>query len=550
MLSPYNRLLNTNDIPTEEETLDVQTYCSEIETRREAIRKRLKELDIERAALTRDIDALEEQYSFKAHKSILSPIRRLPTELLQSIFSISSPKAPVLSCREAPLIYGHVCSRWRSVSLAMPELWATLHVVIPRPMPCPDSEPELLDRLTLAVTEWICRAQELPLDLRLVSNERRPEDASYAFSILCLVLLNYGRRLKGLRLDIPSFMMNCLIQLPLEELPLLASLEVSVSDYSAPPILSNTFVDVRSLPSLRKVSFNTFCVDLRTQLPLGQLTHLDLRCTDNWCSNTPELISVLGKCEQLVDCRVAAVDSQEDLEPFVCDGPVTLPKLQRLRISAFPYSVGGPVGILNLCDFFSNINTPLLEVLKVNINSRSFGYGPPSDEVFSCIQSLFERCLPPLHTLKLGFGLPRVVDPAEAIPQCLRRVPTLRKLVMEEDICPWDRNFNGAGHPRLSAQVLECLTITPDTATVCPVLEVLRLNDSFAFSEDAIHHMLKSRSEPQPASGIGALRDVSITTRRKLCEEISALPFVKLAYEPYYTNSRDYGRDWSDHWRY
>ncbi|KAJ7914591.1 hypothetical protein B0H13DRAFT_1611404 [Mycena leptocephala] len=63
------------------------------------------------------------------HKSLLSPVHRLPPDVLQEIFpaSLLKHRNPVTSTK-APLILGRICSAWRTLTLLTPVLWASLHL--------------------------------------------------------------------------------------------------------------------------------------------------------------------------------------------------------------------------------------------------------------------------------------------------------------------------------------------------------------------------------------------------------------------------------------
>lgn len=65
-------------------------------------------------------------------KSILSPIRRVPTDVLREIFQYCLPKAlsgapmSVSNADQAPLLLFQVCSKWRRTALGFPYLWRAL----------------------------------------------------------------------------------------------------------------------------------------------------------------------------------------------------------------------------------------------------------------------------------------------------------------------------------------------------------------------------------------------------------------------------------------
>lgn len=71
----------------------------------------------------------------KVLKSILSPFRRVPTDVLCEIFERCLPemstggKMNVLSNFDAPLLLCHVCSEWRRTALGFPPLWKSVALV-------------------------------------------------------------------------------------------------------------------------------------------------------------------------------------------------------------------------------------------------------------------------------------------------------------------------------------------------------------------------------------------------------------------------------------
>ncbi|KAJ7276743.1 hypothetical protein C8J57DRAFT_1583987, partial [Mycena rebaudengoi] len=67
--------------------------------------------------------------SLERYQTILSPIRRLPPEILGEIFTFhficgSSTSYP--SSKRAPWLLAQVCSHWRSVALGTPRMWSMI----------------------------------------------------------------------------------------------------------------------------------------------------------------------------------------------------------------------------------------------------------------------------------------------------------------------------------------------------------------------------------------------------------------------------------------
>ncbi|KAK7031834.1 ABC protein [Favolaschia claudopus] len=129
----YHRLLNSNDCPEDLQDLDVvesvmsqtESCLTRIESNITRLRARMKQLETQKAYLA--------EYLAK-NKAIVSPLRRLPPELLLEIFSWTLPSILTvrrhgsLNLAESPWALSRVCSRWRAVALSSPFLWSLIAV--------------------------------------------------------------------------------------------------------------------------------------------------------------------------------------------------------------------------------------------------------------------------------------------------------------------------------------------------------------------------------------------------------------------------------------
>ncbi|KAF7327020.1 hypothetical protein MKEN_00276900 [Mycena kentingensis (nom. inval.)] len=90
-------------------------------------------------------------------------IQTLPNELLCAIFAACLPAPPISpSPRTAPLLLAHVCSRWRDVAFAMPELWSSLIY-----------RTTAYDTSDALLHAWLRRAQSQPVLLAVEHGEHR-----------------------------------------------------------------------------------------------------------------------------------------------------------------------------------------------------------------------------------------------------------------------------------------------------------------------------------------------------------------------------------------
>ncbi|KAJ7607910.1 hypothetical protein FB45DRAFT_763762, partial [Roridomyces roridus] len=120
----HHTLLHSNEPPDSSEIPFIQSTSSRIDARLSVLDgeiARLKQFAAERAVLV----------SYGAQtKAALSPMRRMPNELLIEIFVLTVPSvksdgpwACTFSMRGSPWVLTHVCSRWRAVAISTPALW-------------------------------------------------------------------------------------------------------------------------------------------------------------------------------------------------------------------------------------------------------------------------------------------------------------------------------------------------------------------------------------------------------------------------------------------
>ncbi|KAJ6562564.1 hypothetical protein B0H19DRAFT_892918, partial [Mycena capillaripes] len=123
MFSPFAAQLGTNYCPKDAEILDIKTFLVEPTLQ-------LKRLDEKIADLQKAIDRLAAERNVlgafvEGHKAVISPVRRLPLDIIQEIFVACIPthRNCVMSTAEAPVLLGRICSSWRVISLSTPRLW-------------------------------------------------------------------------------------------------------------------------------------------------------------------------------------------------------------------------------------------------------------------------------------------------------------------------------------------------------------------------------------------------------------------------------------------
>ncbi|KAJ7842262.1 hypothetical protein B0H14DRAFT_2781441 [Mycena olivaceomarginata] len=120
----------TNDPPFEQEALEVQGIHDMTWRALRALEGQSPAVSVE-TRQCRDSESLRQ--TIELCRSILSPLRRIPPEILAHIFLLSLPSIsdtrnePWDICLErSPWVLTHVSRRWRAVALASPALWCRI----------------------------------------------------------------------------------------------------------------------------------------------------------------------------------------------------------------------------------------------------------------------------------------------------------------------------------------------------------------------------------------------------------------------------------------
>ncbi|KAF7296700.1 hypothetical protein HMN09_01079100 [Mycena chlorophos] len=313
--SPFASKLGTNYSPTQHEVAQLHALLAEpthrlqlLDAQIAQIQKTLDDAFVERERLAAYVDE---------YKALLSPIRRVPEDVLREIFVACLPtdRNCFMSATEPPLLLGRVCSQWRHIAQTTPALWARLHFVDPSATAkattpcCWQRSEQWLD----AALSWLKRSGQRPLSISLYGADKGlplPDDeaaekfvkrATYRF-IQALVPLS--RRWEQLQLVMPKANLSLLRPLRPADVPLLKSL-ILVDD----GINYNQFEDPNDWdegcrlallggPQLERFSVNSIGL-LTRRLPLKWANLLELRF-DGTHLDGDEMLTVLSQCPRLV----------------------------------------------------------------------------------------------------------------------------------------------------------------------------------------------------------------------------------------------------------
>ncbi|KAJ7498103.1 hypothetical protein B0H11DRAFT_1998689 [Mycena galericulata] len=127
-LARHSKLMNTNEPPDSPEQAYIRNIVSKtgphlacLDEEISRLKGQLQQLEQERATLF-DYD--------RQNTAILSPLRRIPPEVLREIFSwtLSSNLDEVINVKASPWVLTHINRRWRAVAISSASLWSLIYI--------------------------------------------------------------------------------------------------------------------------------------------------------------------------------------------------------------------------------------------------------------------------------------------------------------------------------------------------------------------------------------------------------------------------------------
>jgi len=397
-----------------------------IETEIHELQSRLEKLHGKQVAI---------KQALKTYNDILSPVRRLPLDVLCEIFTRCLPteRNPTMSAKDAPLLLMHVCKSWREATLSFPELWSTLHIPYTEGnpqlalfMPQYTIDPtvqlrsldEIMNQRRQIVRDWLNRSGNSPLSLS-ISYIRNVDDfpsgpsdtptQSHAGKMLSAISSSMDRW-KVLDFDMTTNIfheINHLASLNGSTFPWLQSLRV----FSRPinqemqefPLMKTLFL----APRLRRLALEGRIYGNAVIFP-PHLTDLYYDCDPRLSHE--DIMTLLRRCPSLVHCNIVGVACIYGQDSFqhtdlvhptlesLCllkDDPMSLkteelckhlhfPNLKWLRYSSEIVLVG----LSQPADVIRNSFAPLSLIQKTNIQRLSIQQrGIYSQDILKVLQA-------------------------------------------------------------------------------------------------------------------------------------------------------------------
>ncbi|KAF9065068.1 hypothetical protein BDP27DRAFT_1425134 [Rhodocollybia butyracea] len=454
--------------------LVAQKISSEPATEHAQSQARIAQLQLERDRLQADLEALRVE---------LSPIRRIPLEILSEIFVHCLPVPrrtgfSVATPSKAPLLLSQICRRWRSVAISIPKLWSSLSIQI---------KDRCYPNISLVQT-FLDRSLLHPFSFRLKESLVSNTDLSLTPAVFELLLKAYHRwqdveiRYSDWRIDDTS-----LLKIPASPPSTLESLTLERAYWS-----SNLLGSIRTLlsaPGLRKISWSGLLQPHSNPadiMPLELLREFSLPDPCNLLTKT-QFMRNLHRAPQLVSCTMTVLlviphlaDPHES-DDFVLpdkENPLVFSDLKKLDIT---------------CDtaveqIFDVLVLPSLKTLEIShldnavINAVMPAAESPRFWSMPSFKALHQRSCFSLHTLDLA---DTDVQPDELL-QILQLCSTsLHSLSLTNDhissYCVDDH-------------VLQALTLVPEChQLLCPSLTNIKLWACMSSTDGLVSDMLESR---------------------------------------------------------
>ncbi|KAJ7768305.1 hypothetical protein B0H16DRAFT_1519337, partial [Mycena metata] len=408
MFSPFASRLRTNYCPTDEEVAGIRAFLDEPILQ-------LKEFDDKIAELQKTIDKLAAQRNtlntcIAEHRALISPVRRLPLEIVEEIFFACLPthRNCVMNPSEAPLLLGRIFSSWRAISLSTPRLWSRLHIVDPTTAGWwPNMEEDVAKRLEATKT-WLTRSGQCPLSISLES-----EFVSNAHSFI-QALAPSAPRWQHMQFTTAPSILRGMSHLTEADVPLLETLAF----YTHPRHMAHDIV-WGSLGIVRGPRVSSFSVPAYNftpwEIPLRwhQLTTLWMG-GQSWSipltTTSKLLLETLTSCPQLRCCKLRVIDTNITFE----DHPMLeLPFLHTLELDC-----GGRMDA-TLAVLLRHLSLPSLRTFT--LRGTPFHGEQPSSGSLVYFFSLYTQ----LETLDIqsdAFPHPSFVESLRSLPAGLRRL--------------------------------------------------------------------------------------------------------------------------------
>ena len=342
--SPLRHLLKSNAIPSDSEEIAIRAVITDAEACIEELHSRFPARD--RASQVMESQLLKIN---ETHRALLSPVRYLPTEILQEIFlHYADNPSPNTAITKMPWRLGHISYRWREVALSFPPLWDN----IPKIYISAAKSDRLYDRALIYLIQRSGTSPTLKFD---ISGHPLPSLGMVPESPLIKEIMLHSERIEQLRFEVSKTTMP-LFQGFKGRLPNLRILRLFLQVNLNANELPN-FDVFEFAPALRQVAVGGSYRDssVRILLPWSQITHFEEQLP-------AERVGQLEPLSSLHSLTHLDIDKRRSFEKFAVLSPyrpTTLPNLHTLRVLIHDRDYK------NVDLFLKSLTIPAVEVMKI-----------------------------------------------------------------------------------------------------------------------------------------------------------------------------------------
>ena len=249
--------MKSNVAPSDSEIITIRALITEVEVRIEELHH--NRLPTCQATESRLLEFVQ------VHKALLSPVRYLPSEVLQEIFlhycdhGLTNP--PI---SKIPWRLGHISHRWREIALSLPALWDNIPPIY---FYMKSHSNPSYDRAITQLMERSGTSPTLKLYISFFSQKKVPRSSIFK------TVVRHSERLESLRMTINDMHTTNHFQGLKGRLPNLRTLTLALpSTYSND---GRNFDIFETAPALRKVElvWSHPGDSIRLLLPWSQITH-------------------------------------------------------------------------------------------------------------------------------------------------------------------------------------------------------------------------------------------------------------------------------------
>ncbi|KAJ7253527.1 hypothetical protein C8J57DRAFT_1348365 [Mycena rebaudengoi] len=493
MESPYSDILNTNTVPSDEECQRIRHFL--VEPRREAsdLTDQIARMQKSLEDLTRKRDVLNE--FIDVHLALVSPVRRLPVDIVRSIFLAALPttRNAAISGDEPPLLLCRICQAWRDLALSTPRLWARLHIV------APPSDSHLVQTVRDMVDTWLSRSGTLPLSISLTLSKTASQETDV--SDLFQTLIRHSLRWKHLRISLPSYRsLEPLAALSPSDVSILESVSIhgllELSHETVPIDYKLGLLSFAGTSSLRRAIITSVFWANVPGLPLlwENLRHLTFHGA--WYElDLSYAVELLRQCVLLETCVLSITGHDEN--DIVSAVPCRMEHLRELHI------MGAGA---HLARFFEPLVVPGLRSLEFSGQTR--GSVLP-----------FHSLLSSAHSVE-HFGLSAVNVTTDSLVDVLRLMPMLRSLHVSHEQLATPLDPAALSPPIPDARLITLLTPRPESDSIlCPQLQLVALRLFRVLSDTALLEFIQARTG-RNLRGVAHLSSIRGLFNRKMQVDI------------------------------